>query len=47
MKGAGKSSEKNAKPTNFYPKILLIGNKKDLKQNKDNGVITKDDIEKV
>jgi len=31
MKGAGKSSEKNAKPTNFYPKILLIGNKKDLK----------------
>ena len=31
----------------FYPKKIIVGNKKDLKKNKDAGVITDDDVSKI
>ena len=43
-KGGSKKSEKN---TAFFPKMIVVGNKKDLRKDRNAGVIKEDDISRL
>ena len=45
--GALKAGKKKAENTQYYPKKIVVGNKKDLKKNKELGVIDKNDIKQL
>jgi hypothetical protein len=47
-KGAQSSGgkKKGKGPGEYYPKKIIVGNKKDLKKNREAGVITQKDLEK-
>ncbi len=46
-KGVKLGSDKKKPPPSFYPQKIVVGNKKDLKKNKEAGLIDQKDIEKL
>jgi hypothetical protein len=43
----GKQTSKKAETPRFFPKKIVVGNKRDLRKNRDAGVIKEDDITKL